>query len=67
MSNVITPKQLAERWACHRTSAVRTMQRLGFAGTKGGKARGFMRRFALRDVQRAEMIMQRHAGGGNDV
>jgi hypothetical protein len=40
------------------------MNRLGFGGCKAGSAKAAMRRYVLRDVERAETIMASYTGGG---
>jgi len=50
MKTYISPNDLATRWDCHRTTAVRIMHRYGHAGCKFGTARTSSLRFTLSSV-----------------
>ena len=50
----LSAAQIAERWHCNRTTAVRILNRFGYAGLKLGDTKQAMRRFSKQDVDRVE-------------
>jgi len=51
-----TAAKLASRWACHPSTAVRILERFGFAGAKFGLSKQAARRFSDADVRTVEKI-----------
>lgn len=55
---MISAKQVAERWNCHPSTAVRILERFGHAGMKSGHQKNSLRRFDASEVMRIEMLLR---------
>jgi len=58
MTTHLSPSLLAQRWACHRTTASRIMTSYGRSGWKSHAGRGAIRRYPITDVEAVERILK---------
>lgn len=56
MSKYLTPRQVAERWQCHRSSPLRICRRFGYGAEKLGPSRSSARRFRVSEIERIERL-----------
>jgi len=67
MKTLLTAAQIGTRWSYHRTTAVRIMQKFGYAGVKKGSSKQSSRRFFEKDVVRVESLMRSCASKGETL
>jgi hypothetical protein len=58
MKTHLSPEILAQRWACHRTTASRIIRSYGRSGWKSHAGRGAIRRYPVEDVEAVERLLK---------